>query len=786
MKILKNVMAYLASMAALVSLAIPLMVPVAVNAQTASSGFCYTFSSNLGESRYLSSQDAAALTTALTNAGVWSGGAITTYNDSVASAVSGFQEKYASQILAPYGLSYGTGFIGVSTRSELNSLYGCSAPTQPVQSTQCPAGYTCTPINQNPAPVCPAGYTCTPITTNPTQPVNPSQASISYVQTVGSNKTNNSIWSSAPAVVIGQGFTPNSTVTVWIGDDTIPGQVNANGTQVSFNAPSLTGTYGLYVATSMTGGFINSQTNTVNVTLYWPTCSNSSSGCSPTPISSSASASLSLDAATPQTQSVNVTNTTQGQYLSLPVMTFDVNAQGVSENLTGLTVQVLQKTGQGSVNAAYLYQGSTLVSSAAVNSNGSATFSNIQGVNLQANMYTPFTIRVDVSGLTSSGSSEVVQASVSSSQVTLQSNGSSVAVNGSAMGNAITVTNGNPTSTGASASLSLDAASPTIGSVNVTNTTMGSYLGLPVSVFDVNAQGANLHLHSLTVFVSNMSTTNINASGSGVITAAYLYQGSTLISSSATLSVGTGGSGQVVTFNNIPDNTAGASISNGVTMPYTIKVDVTGMTSGTSEVIEAAISQYNLIVYNPSDSTVPVSGSANGNPITVTNGSSPASTNGSANVQLDASTPVTGSINVTNITSGTYLGLLAMNFDVFAQGTNLHLHQVSVNIANTGGGSINAAYLFNGSTEISSAAVVNGVATFSNITDGTYGATISANTNTVYSIKVDVSGLTTGVAPAIITASVQSAGGGLTIYNAYDSLVSVSGGANGNAITVVQ
>jgi hypothetical protein len=168
MKILKNVMTYFASVAAIASLAVPLMAPVAVNAQTASSNFCYTFSQNLGEGRALSSQDASALTQALTNAGVWTSGTpITTYNDSVASAVSGFQEKYASQILAPYGLSYGTGFIGVSTRSELNSLYGCSTPTQPVQSTQCPVGYTCTPIGQ--APVCPAGYTCTPITT-PTQP----------------------------------------------------------------------------------------------------------------------------------------------------------------------------------------------------------------------------------------------------------------------------------------------------------------------------------------------------------------------------------------------------------------------------------------------------------------------------------------------------------------------------------------------------------------------------------------------------------------------------------------
>jgi hypothetical protein len=185
MKILKNVMAYFTSVAAIVSLAIPLMAPVAVNAQTAS-GLCYVFTQNLGDGRPLSSQDAAALTQALTDAGVWtSGTSITTYNDAVASAVSGFQEKYAAQILTPNGLSYGTGFVGASTRNELNSIYGgCGSPSNPTQPTQCPAGFTCTPIGQ--APVCPAGWTCTPITTNPTTPTNPSTQSVPTISSVQS------------------------------------------------------------------------------------------------------------------------------------------------------------------------------------------------------------------------------------------------------------------------------------------------------------------------------------------------------------------------------------------------------------------------------------------------------------------------------------------------------------------------------------------------------------------------------------------------------------------------
>ncbi len=55
-----------------------IMTPVSAQAQTS---FCYTFNSNLGEGRYLSSADAQALTTALSNAGFWNSATpITTYS----------------------------------------------------------------------------------------------------------------------------------------------------------------------------------------------------------------------------------------------------------------------------------------------------------------------------------------------------------------------------------------------------------------------------------------------------------------------------------------------------------------------------------------------------------------------------------------------------------------------------------------------------------------------------------------------------------------------------------
>jgi len=47
------------------------------------------------------------------------------FGELTASAVSGFQQKYKEEILAPWGIQYGTGFVGPATRAKLNSLYGC-------------------------------------------------------------------------------------------------------------------------------------------------------------------------------------------------------------------------------------------------------------------------------------------------------------------------------------------------------------------------------------------------------------------------------------------------------------------------------------------------------------------------------------------------------------------------------------------------------------------------------------------------------------------------------------
>src|SRR3990167_4712164 len=93
--------------------------------QSATPAWCHTFNTNLriGDS---GEKEVIALQTALKKEGIAiSGNSDRNFDELTASAVVEFQEKYASEILAPYGLKRGTGYVGPSTRKKLNALYGC-------------------------------------------------------------------------------------------------------------------------------------------------------------------------------------------------------------------------------------------------------------------------------------------------------------------------------------------------------------------------------------------------------------------------------------------------------------------------------------------------------------------------------------------------------------------------------------------------------------------------------------------------------------------------------------
>ncbi len=114
-----------------------LFVPLAmfglfVDAKTASAqSYCYTFNTDLKVGS--TGADVEALHNILTREG-FSRSTLNysyyqnqqTFTEETASLVSGFQEKYRTDILTPLGYRFGTGYVGLQTRNKLNNLYSCS------------------------------------------------------------------------------------------------------------------------------------------------------------------------------------------------------------------------------------------------------------------------------------------------------------------------------------------------------------------------------------------------------------------------------------------------------------------------------------------------------------------------------------------------------------------------------------------------------------------------------------------------------------------------------------
>src|SRR3989344_1360052 len=90
--------------------------------------WCYTFEKNLriGDG----GNEISQLVTVLNKEGLLSG-KTDIFDEEVASAVVGLQEKYKSEILTPNNLVRGTGYVGISTRAKLNRLYGCGTTPIP-------------------------------------------------------------------------------------------------------------------------------------------------------------------------------------------------------------------------------------------------------------------------------------------------------------------------------------------------------------------------------------------------------------------------------------------------------------------------------------------------------------------------------------------------------------------------------------------------------------------------------------------------------------------------------
>ncbi len=205
----------------------------------------------------------------------------------------------------------------------------------------------------------------------------------------------------------------------------------------------------------------------------------------------------------------------------------------------------------------------------------------------------------------------------------------------------------------AQANLSADPSTPLTNTQAVTDTTNNQYLGLPVLLFDINAQNDSLHIHNLTVrFTSNATST---------LTAAYLYQGSTPIQSASINS-----SNGTAVFNNIPDNTAAAVVALNSTQPFTVRADVTNV-GVTPTTVTATINSGDLVAYNSLDENAIVNGSAVGNTQTVV-GKGP---------QFSlASTPTisVNGVNESGSTQSTSTVTATFYVNVKAVGSNVYFH----------------------------------------------------------------------------------------------------------------
>jgi len=116
------------------------------------SAWCYQFSSNIGPGS--TGPAVTALQTALQTQGL-PVPVTGNYGSQTKSAVMNFQSQYAPQILAPSGLQTSTGYVGPSTRTQLNSLFGCGGKP-PIISTS-------TPPNPTPCIIAPGSNIACPI-----------------------------------------------------------------------------------------------------------------------------------------------------------------------------------------------------------------------------------------------------------------------------------------------------------------------------------------------------------------------------------------------------------------------------------------------------------------------------------------------------------------------------------------------------------------------------------------------------------------------------------------------
>ena len=229
-------------------------------------------------------------------------------------------------------------------------------------------------------------------------------------------------------------------------------------------------------------------------------------------LADSADLKISTNGATPATGAVIANSgSTNDQADKVTVLVFDVKAEKDAIGITGLNASTTM-TGTATLTGAYLYDGSTLVASAAV-SNGSAMFTNIGGTTgyvIPKDTTKTFTIQVDIRSASSTPGS--LSATIAAAGVSAQnSQGTTLAgsvITGNAGSNTLTVQKAGPVFT--------LAGTPSV-SKSIIGTTASSTFATGFT-FVIAAKGTNVTVASTSAFVIG-----IYVNGSRVATTSATY-----------------------------------------------------------------------------------------------------------------------------------------------------------------------------------------------------------------------------------------------------------------------
>jgi len=428
------------------ALAFSVVAPVATSAQSMMASSAYSFNSNLTIGS--TGSDVVALQSFLQAKGLLTipAGVSKGYFGSLTqSAVSAYQVMK--------GITPTAGYFGPITRQAVEAdMAAMGSTTTTGTTTTCPAGFTCAPTTPVTTPVCPAGFVCTPSTgTTTTTPVTSSDVEGTLNVALSSNPSDNAnIRTQTDVPVYGIDFTAQlapvtvqtvdlqvsvlntntnstenpgtliNTIKVWDGTNllqTVPVTISTftkdqnevyyyRFSNLNFQVPqnttkTLTFTFSTnsidVTRVVSISGYNSSAVRAVsgdNVSSFYDI---SGSGFTRTQtFQQPGTATVTLSSSTNVLRSQNYRNDGTDSLQGVVLGTFNLNAQTGAATL--LTVNA-STSGSVLPQTLYLYNGSTLLKSETVGSNGSVSFTNLDstgaGATVAQDTIQTFTIKGD-------------------------------------------------------------------------------------------------------------------------------------------------------------------------------------------------------------------------------------------------------------------------------------------------------------------------------------------------------------------------------------------------------